>query len=218
MTKLHELLLDLLRQHSFKYEFSKEFITYYPSVVNVIIEEVDDGLFRKYPLLSKFSVQIFPTLTLTARLVEEHNLLVNLCACLEQIFVASAGEGGRLELMKLRKFYLITIHVVEDIEHVIRHATVAKFMVRDLLRTWFRILSFVQGINPEKRETTFHVGCNDFEADLPFVVARSIGNINSLLVNGAFDLFKQDIDDNIQVPESAIRLTYECLRAIMSWI
>ncbi|KAM7262104.1 hypothetical protein ACFE04_021181 [Oxalis oulophora] len=118
----------------------------------------------------------------------------------------------------MRKFYLITIHVVEDIEHVIRNATVAKFMVRDLLQTWFRILSFVQGINPEKRETTFHVGYNDFEADLPFVVARSIGNINSLLVNGAFDLFKQDIDDNIQVPESAIRLTYECLRAIMSWI
>ncbi|KAM7266028.1 hypothetical protein ACFE04_003711 [Oxalis oulophora] len=136
VNKLHELLLDLLGQHSFTYEFAKEFIMYYPSTT------------------------------------------------------------------KWRYFYDITTRVVEDIRFVISHVDVPQCMVRDLLRTWFRLLSFLQGVNPIKRNITTNA-TQDVDVP-PFEVADSIGNINSRLVGGAFGisftdddiLFEHDIDDS----------------------
>ncbi|KAM7257627.1 hypothetical protein ACFE04_013368 [Oxalis oulophora] len=222
LKKLHELLIEILGQHSFKYEFAREFIKYYPSVVKVIIEEEDGTLFRKYPLLSRFSMHIFPTPALIPRLVEEHNLLATLFACLEDIFIASAGKDGYLEIAKWSDLNEITIRVVEDIKLVISHATVPQYMVRDLLRTWFRLLSFVQGMNRSKRELTANVNdeMNNMNDEVNnmyqlFEVVRFIGKINSLLVDGAFD--NNDLIRH-QLPESAICLTYECLRAIVKWI
>ncbi|KAM7255908.1 hypothetical protein ACFE04_011649 [Oxalis oulophora] len=216
VTKLHELLLDLLRQHSFKYEFAKEFIKYYPSLVDIIIEEEEDSLFRKYPLLSKFSMQIFSTPALTPRLVEEHNLLTILFTCLEDIFVATAGEDGRLEMAKWSYFYQITIRVVEDIKLVISHVMVPQYMFRDLLRTWFKLLSFLQGMNGSKRGTNVNDGMDHMHKI--FELVRFIGNINSILVGGAFDnndLLRQEY--KVELPESAMCLAYECLRAIVNW-
>lgn len=102
--KLHELLLKLLGEPVFKYEFAKVFLTYYPSVINEAIKECSDGPLKKYPLLSTFSVQILTVPTLTPRLVKEMNLLTLLLGCLEDIFFSCAGEDSRLQVISF--FYL----------------------------------------------------------------------------------------------------------------
>lgn len=97
--KLHELLLKLLGEPVFKYEFSKAFLSYYPTVVSEVIKEANDLALKKYPLLPTFSVQIFTVPTLTPRLVKEMNLLTMLLKCLGDIFSSCAGEDGRLQVM-----------------------------------------------------------------------------------------------------------------------
>lgn len=99
MKKLHELLLRLLGEPVFKYEFAKIFLSYYPTVVSEARKELSDLSLKKYPLLSVFSVQIFTVPTLTPRLVKEMNLLSMLMGCLEDIFSSCAGDDGRLQVM-----------------------------------------------------------------------------------------------------------------------
>ncbi|KAM3355641.1 hypothetical protein P3S68_022354 [Capsicum galapagoense] len=94
----HELLLKLLAEPQFKYEFAKVFLSYYPTVVNEAVREGNDIVLNKYPLLSTFSVQIFMVPTLTLCLVKEMKLLPMLLGCLQDIFVPYAGEDGKLQV------------------------------------------------------------------------------------------------------------------------
>ena len=96
--KLHELLLKLLGEPTFKYEFAKVFLTYYPSVINEAVKECSDLPRKSYPLLSTFSVQILTVPTLTLRLVKEINLLTMLLGCLDNIFT-SCAEDGHLQVV-----------------------------------------------------------------------------------------------------------------------
>ncbi|KAL0344536.1 UNVERIFIED_CONTAM: E3 ubiquitin-protein ligase PRT6 [Sesamum radiatum] len=95
--KLNELLLKMLGEPIFKYEFAKVFVLYYPTIVNAAVREGSDATFKKYPLLSTFSVQLLTVPTLTPRLVEEMNLLDVLLECLGNIFffVLEKVEGCR---------------------------------------------------------------------------------------------------------------------------
>lgn len=96
--KLHELLLKLLGEPLFKYEFAKVLIEYYPVIVNETIEEGSNSMIEKYALLSTFSVQIFTVPTLTPRLVREVDLLSVLLGCLTDLFLSCVGEDGRLQV------------------------------------------------------------------------------------------------------------------------
>ncbi|KAK3000361.1 hypothetical protein RJ639_020590, partial [Escallonia herrerae] len=191
VTKLHELLLKLLGEPLFKYEFAKVFLSYYPTVVREAIKECNDTVFKKYPLVSIFSVQIFTVPTLTPRLVKEINLLALLLECLGDIFMSCAGEDGRLQVSKWGNLYETTYRVVEDIRFVMSHSVVPKFVARDrrdILRTWMKLLAFLQGMNPQKRETGIHIEEENEYNHLPFVLGRSIANVHSLLVAGAFSV------------------------------
>jgi hypothetical protein len=112
--KLSDLLLKLLGEPLFKYEFAKVFMSYYPNVVNDAINEGSDAL-KKYPLLSTFSVQILTVPTLTPRLVKEMNLLAMLLGCLEDIVFSCAGEDDRLQVMR---DFVFTCKLVELMIHV----------------------------------------------------------------------------------------------------
>ncbi|KAL2481549.1 E3 ubiquitin-protein ligase PRT6 [Abeliophyllum distichum] len=187
--KLHELLLKLIGEPIFKYEFAKVFLSYYPTVVNEAIKEHSDSVFKKYQLLSTFSVQILTVPTLTPHLVEEMNLLAMLFECLERIFVSCAREDGRLQVAKWSNLYDTTVRVVEHIRFVMSHSVVSKYLChggRDLVRTWMRLLASVQGMNPQKRDTGSHIEEENESIHLPFVLCQSISNILYLLVTGAF--------------------------------
>ncbi|KAJ8570714.1 hypothetical protein K7X08_037686 [Anisodus acutangulus] len=197
--KIHELLLKLLGEPQFKYEFAKVFLSYYPTVVNEAVRECNDTVFNKYPLLSTFSVQIFTVPTLTPRLVKEMNLLPMLLGCLGDILVSCTGEDGKLQVMKWADLYETTLRVVEDIRFVMSHSIVPRYVThdrRDILRTWMKLLAFVQGTEPQKRETGIHVEEESENMHLPFVLGHSIANIHSLLVGGAFSMSStEDADD-----------------------
>ncbi|XP_075509230.1 E3 ubiquitin-protein ligase PRT6-like isoform X1 [Primulina tabacum] len=187
--KLHELLLKLLGEPVFKYEFAKVFVRYYPMIVDEAIKESSDTVFKKYPLLSTFSVQILTVPTLTPRLVEEMNLMDMLLQCLENIFVACSRDDGRLQVSKWAPLYETSLHVVEDIRFVMSHAVVPKYLCnsrRDLIKTWMRLLASVQGMNAQNREMGNHIEEENENVHLPFVLCHSISNILSLLVVGAF--------------------------------
>ena len=97
--------------------------------------------------------------------------------------------------------YETTIRVVEDIRFVMSHVVVPKYVTndqQDISRTWMRLLSFVQGMNPQKRETGQRVEEENENVHLPFVLGYSIANIHSLLVDGAFsDAGNGEMDDEI---------------------
>ncbi|KAI3442939.1 E3 ubiquitin-protein ligase [Psidium guajava] len=185
--KLYELLLKLLAEPLFKYEFAKAFLSYYPVVVKEAIKECNDDVSKKHAV-SKFSVQIFTVPTLTPRLVKEMNLLQMLFGCLGDIFTSCAGEDGRLQVTKWQNLYETTIRVAEDIRFVVSHVAVQKYLTnekRDILRTWMRLLNFVQGMNPLRRETGIHMEEEIDNTHCPFGLCYSIANTHSLLVDGA---------------------------------
>ncbi|KAG9159191.1 hypothetical protein Leryth_018168 [Lithospermum erythrorhizon] len=224
--KLHELLLKFLGEPQFKYEFAKIFLNYYPATVKDAVKENNDLVFKKFPLLSTFSVQILTVPTLTPRLVKEMNLLSILFDCLGEIFSSCAGEDNKLQVNKWANLYDTTIRVVEDIRFVMSHSEVPKYVTndrRDILRSWMRILFFVQGMNPQKRETGIHVEEDNDSIHLPFILCHSIANIHSLLVTGAFSdsvneetqdesivMRKQEFDDQDSLRHSKVgRLSEE---------
>lgn len=187
--ELQGLLLKMLSEPLFKYEFAKVFLNYYPVVVREAIRDCNDTVFKKFPLLSTFSVQIFTVPTLTPRLVKEKDLLVLLLECLGNIFVSCAGEDGRLEISKWTNLYETTLRVVEDIRFVLSHSVVPIYIVserRDIVKMWMKLLAFMQGMAPQKRETGIHIEEENENMHLPFVLGHSIANIRNLLVAGGF--------------------------------
>ena len=97
--------------------------------------------------------------------------------------------------------YETTIRVIEDIRFVMSHVVVPKYVTndqQDISRTWMRLLSFVQGMGPQKRETGQHIEDENENVHLPFILGHSIANIHSLLVDGAFsDASKGEMDGEI---------------------
>ncbi|XP_023771470.2 E3 ubiquitin-protein ligase PRT6 [Lactuca sativa] len=205
--KLQELLLKLLSDPFFKYEFAKAFLRYYPTVVNEAVKECKDSIFRKYPLLPTFSVQIFTVPTLTPRLVKEMDLLAMLLDCLTNIFSSCSREDHRLQVSKWGNLYETTHRVVEDIRFVMSHSTIPKYMTcdrRDISRTWMKLLAFVQGMSPQKRETNIHIEEENENMHLPFVLGHSIANIHALLVAGAFSN-KETEDESVIDEQDSLR-------------
>ncbi|KAK1271492.1 hypothetical protein QJS04_geneDACA021621 [Acorus gramineus] len=182
--KLHEFLLKLLGEPTFKYEFGIAFVSYYPHAV-----------LQKFPLLSTFSVQLFTVPTLTVRLVREADLLKMLLGCLSRLFISCSGEGGLLEIGKLEDIYENTFQVVDDICYVLNNAEVPKHVACDqpeIYRTWMKLLSMVQEIDPQKRMARVYVDDENENWHTPFELTQSLGNVNSLLVSGAFSVNDAD--------------------------
>lgn len=96
--RLHELLLKLLGEPLFKYEFAKVFTGYYPFAVNEIIKDGINSMLESYPLVSIFSVQIFTVPSLTLRLVHEVDLLAVLMGCLRNLLLSCVSEDGHLQV------------------------------------------------------------------------------------------------------------------------
>jgi hypothetical protein len=96
--KLHDLLPKLMTEPTFKFEFAKAFIRYYPVTISEVIKGSSDSLLEEYRLIPTFSVQIFTVPPLTTRLVREHNLLGVLLESLTVLFLSCVGEDGRLQV------------------------------------------------------------------------------------------------------------------------
>ncbi|XP_057527807.1 E3 ubiquitin-protein ligase PRT6 isoform X2 [Amaranthus tricolor] len=187
--KLHELLLKLLGEPTFKYEFAKAFIDYYPVPVAEVLRTSSESVLRKYPLLSMFSVQIFTVPTLTHLLVKEQHLLAVLLDCLEEIMISCCVDNGQIQFIKWVAVYDLCIRVTQDIKFILSHSAIAIYATHkqtDIVTAWLRILALVQGMNPQKRETNIHVEEEQESSHLPFLMCNSIASIHVLLLKGAF--------------------------------
>lgn len=94
-----------------------------------------------------------------------------------------------MQLTKWAKLYETTNRVIGDIRFVLSHVSVSKYATHeqpDISRTWMRLLAFVQGMDPLKRETGIHVKEENEHMHLPLVLDHNIANIQPLLVDGAF--------------------------------
>ncbi|CAH8269786.1 unnamed protein product [Arabidopsis lyrata] len=189
MKKLHDLFLKLIGDPVFKCEFAKAFVSYYPVVISEAVKQGTDNAFKKYPLLSTFSVQILTVPTLTPFLVKEMNLLAMLLGCLSDIFVSCSGEDGVLQVTKWERLYEASERVIGDLKFVMSHAVVSKYATheqRELSRSWLILLTFAQGMNPLKRETGIPIEEEYDYMHLFFLLGHSIAVIHSLLVNGTY--------------------------------
>lgn len=209
---LHELLLKLLGEPMFKYEFAKVLIEYYPVTVNEIIKESSDSVLEKYALLPTFSVQIFTVPTLTPRLVREADLLGVLLGCLTELFLSCIGEDGRLQVNKWVKLYETTLRLVEDTRYVMSHDEVPAYIAQErpeIFGAWLRLLSLVQGMDPQKRATGIHTEEENDDLHAPFVLCYYLGNVHSLMVGGAYSVarpYKNKCDSDEQLCAEAARL------------
>ncbi|XP_020273460.1 E3 ubiquitin-protein ligase PRT6 [Asparagus officinalis] len=191
VNKLHELLLKLIGEPLFKYEFAKSLIEYYPVTVNEIIKESSDSMLEKYTLLSTFSVQIFTVPVLTSRLVREVDLLGILLGCLMDIFISCVGEDGRLQVSRWSSIYDTTLRLVEDTRYVMSHDEVSRYIAEerpDIPRAWLRLLSLVQGMDPQRRTTGIHTEDDNDNVPAAFALCYYLGNVHSLLVGAAFSV------------------------------
>ncbi|CDY48099.1 BnaC02g03560D [Brassica napus] len=197
--KLHDLFLKLIADPVFKSEFAKAFASYYPVVISEAVRQGSDNAFKKFPLLSTFSVQILTVPTLTPFLVKEMNFLAMLLGCLNDIFVSCSGEDGVLQATKWERMSEISDRVMADLKFVTSHAVVSKYAThehRDLSRSWLILMTFTQGMNRIKRETGIHIEDENEYMHLFFVLGHSIAVIHSLLVTGTYSAANDEEIEN----------------------
>ncbi|KAF8105073.1 hypothetical protein N665_0163s0043 [Sinapis alba] len=200
--KLHDLFLKLIGDPVFKLEFAKSFASYYPVVISEAVKLGTDNAFKKYPLLSTFSVQILTVPTLTPFLVKEMNLLAMLLGCLHEIFLSRSGEDGVVQATKWERLCKTSDRVIDDLKFVMSHAVVSKYAThehRELSRSWLILLTFAQGMNPLKRETGIHIEEENENMNLFFVLGHSIAVIHSLLVTGAYSAASDEEIENERI-------------------
>ncbi|XP_015697922.1 E3 ubiquitin-protein ligase PRT6 isoform X2 [Oryza brachyantha] len=206
--KLHELLLKLISEPAFKYEFAKVFIHCYPVTFGEVIKGCNDSLMEKYPLMHTFSVQIFTVPTLTPRLVREVNLLGVLLGCLTDLFLSCIGEDGRLQTNKWTNLYDASVRLLEDTRYVLSHEEVSKYVAYerpDLTRSWIKLLSLVQGMDPQKRVTSIHAEDENENLSAPFVLGHYLGICHGSLVKGAFCPPEQHESTDVTVCSTATK-------------
>ncbi|XP_062188383.1 E3 ubiquitin-protein ligase PRT6-like [Phragmites australis] len=206
--KLHELLLKLISDPAFKYEFAKVFICYYPVTFGEVIKGCNDSLLEEYPLMPSFSVQIFTVPTLTPRLVREVNLLGVLLGCLTDLFLSCIGEDGRLQTNKWGNLFDASIRLLDDTRYVLSHEEVSKYVAYerpDLTRSWIKLLSLVQGMDPQKRVTSIHAEDENEHLSAPFVLGHYLGIVQNLLMRGSFSPPDQHESTDVTVCSTAIK-------------
>lgn len=187
--RLHELLLKLLGDPYFKYEFAKIFIQYYPTIVKEMIKYSSVSFMERDPMLATFSVQIFTVPTLTMRLVTEVDLLSVLLGCLKDLFLLCSDADGHLQVSKWANMYETTIRLIEDFRYVMSHQEISAYVAcerPDISKSWVFLLSLVQGMDAQKRVTGLHTEEENDNLLWPFGLGQHLGNVNALFVGGAF--------------------------------
>ena len=119
----------------------------------------------------------------------------------------------KLQAHKWSKMCKITGFQVEEIRYVTNHEKVPKYIIcerPDIIKYWFRILGLIHGIDPQKRASGLHSGDeNDYEVlQGPFVLARSLWNVQENLVDGAFSVGRDENMEDLQVSDHGDHLRH----------
>jgi len=96
-----------------------------------------------------------------------------------------------LQVNRWANIYETTLRLVEDTCYVMSHDEVSVYIARerpDISKAWLRLLSLVQGMDPQKRATGIHTEEDNDNVPAPFVLGYYLGKALSLLVGGAYSV------------------------------
>eukprot|EP00899_Mesostigma_viride_P015866 jgi/Mesvir1/24280/Mv10978-RA.1 len=180
------LFFKLLGDPDFKYQFATIFVQLYPALLHSLLQEQEHRELDDMPL-ENFSVQLFTVPTLTPRLVKEAGLLDILLNTLCTLLSHGLGPDGRLKceatVVSGRHYYRVGL----DLRYTLTHVEAARHGMEvdsPYLGNWLRILSMVQGMNPQHREARFHVTYEDVKWTHAFYLVGHLVVIHRLLVAG----------------------------------
>lgn len=136
-------------------------------------------MLEKHALLPTFSMKIYRRPVSTLRLVKEANLL--------DVLLQSLTEADHFQVNRWAHIYKTTLWLVKNIQCIMRHTEVSAYVGQEqsIIRDWLSFVSFVQGMDP-RTETEIHQTEEPDNFPAPFILCNYIGNVNPLLVEGAY--------------------------------
>lgn len=109
-----------------------------------------------------------------------------------------------LQATKWENLYEFTIRLIEDICYVLNHEEVLQYVSRervDILRSWIRLLSLLQGMDSQKRVRSVHIEEENENLHHPFLLVHYLGKVHDLLVKGFFAVVvSKEREDDIFFP------------------
>jgi hypothetical protein len=91
-----------------------------------------------------------------------------------------------------------SIRLLEDTRYVLSHEEVSKYVAYekpDLTRLWTKLLSLMQGMDPQKRVTSIHVEDENEHLSAPFVLGHYLGIVQNLLMKGSLSPHQNESTD-----------------------
>jgi hypothetical protein len=101
-----------------------------------------------------------------------------------------------------------SIRILEDTRYVLSHEEVSKYVAYenpDLTRAWIKLLSLVQGMDPQKRVTSIHAEDENEHLSAPFVLGHYLGIVQNLLMKGSFSPPDQHESTDVTVCSTSIK-------------
>ena len=113
-----------------------------------------------------------------------------------------------LQTNKWGNLFEASIRLLDDTRYVLSHEEVSKYVAYerpDLTRSWIKLLSLVQGMDPQKRVTSIHAEDENEHLSAPFVLGHYFGIVQNLLINGSFSPPDQHESTDVTVCSTAIK-------------
>ena len=90
-----------------------------------------------------------------------------------------------LQTNKWGNLFDASIRLLDDTRYVLSHEEVSKHVAYerpDLTRSWIKLLSLVQGMDPQKRVTSIHAEDENENLSAPFVLGHYLGIVQNLMM------------------------------------
>lgn len=113
-----------------------------------------------------------------------------------------------LQTNKWGNLFDASIRLLDDTRYVLSHEEVSKHVAYgrpDLTRSWIKLLSLVQGMDPQKRVTSIHAEDENEHLSAPFVLGHYLGIVQNLLMRGSFSPPDQHESTDVTVCSTAIK-------------
>jgi E3 ubiquitin-protein ligase UBR3 len=113
-----------------------------------------------------------------------------------------------LQTNKWGNLFDASIRLLDDTRYVLSHEEVSKHVAYerpDLTRSWIKLLSLVQGMDPQKRVTSIHAEDESEHLSAPFVLGHYLGIVQNLMMRGSFSPPDQHESTDVTVCSTAIK-------------
>jgi cold shock CspA family protein len=171
------------------------------------IRPLPDALASSIGSMLDMLLQIFTVPTLTTWLMREVDLL-GVLGCLTDMFLSCIGKDDRLQANKWGNLFDASIRLLEDTCYVLSHKEVSKYVAYnspDLSRSWIKLLSLLQGMDPQKRVSRIHAEHENEHLSVPFLLGHYLGIVKNIRLKGSFSPPDQHGSADVIVSSTTIK-------------